>query len=498
MSPALPFVARTHHSKHEPIGVIDIGSNSIRMVIYRRYGRYPLPLFNERVTVKLGEGLDQNEMLNPDKIALALSALRRFSHIMNAMSLERTIVVATAAVRRAKNAAAFTVPAAAIIGAPVMVLSAQDEARLVTLGLTANMPNISGLVADLGGGSLELVLVEDGQVQKSISLNMGHLSTRTAPEVAALLQSVDWLDEAVGATLYGIGGSFRALGSAYVKRSNYPLFLLHGLELTIPTVLDILTSLQGDNPELQGIPAGRRDSIGMAAEIMAALIQLSGVSQLAISGTSVRDGLVADMDADINSGINSGLSPKKDPLLSACTEIANHSQRFDGLNDVLTNCLSPLACLLDISDSQRLLKAACLLSDISWNEPSELRGAVAADRILALPLFSLSHKERAWLAKVVYHRYVGVKENKPTLPVFNKLLTPQEAKGALALGLGLRFALIYCAGVPEYLNAIQFDVSDKTLHYDVTADGLPLFDEHSERRLEVFAKACDRTLTRRG
>ncbi len=318
MSPALPFVARTHHSKHEPIGVIDIGSNSIRMVIYRRYGRYPLPLFNERVTVKLGEGLDQNEMLNPDKIALALSALRRFSHIMNAMSLERTIVVATAAVRRAKNAAAFTVPAAAIIGAPVMVLSAQDEARLVTLGLTANMPNISGLVADLGGGSLELVLVEDGQVQKSISLNMGHLSTRTAPEVAALLQSVDWLDEAVGATLYGIGGSFRALGSAYVKRSNYPLFLLHGLELTIPTVLDILTSLQGDNPELQGIPAGRRDSIGMAAEIMAALIQLSGVSQLAISGTSVRDGLVADMDADmnagINSGMNSGLSPKKDPL----------------------------------------------------------------------------------------------------------------------------------------------------------------------------------------
>ncbi|HAD74007.1 MAG TPA: hypothetical protein DCF85_06995, partial [Alphaproteobacteria bacterium] len=131
-------------------------------------------------------------------------------------------------------------------------------------------------------------------------------STRTAPEVAALLQSVDWLDEAVGATLYGIGGSFRALGSAYVKRSNYPLFLLHGLELTIPTVLDILTSLQGDNPELQGIPAGRRDSIGMAAEIMAALIQLSGVSQLAISGTSVRDGLVADMDADMNAGINSG------------------------------------------------------------------------------------------------------------------------------------------------------------------------------------------------
>ena len=401
MSSALPFVARTHVSKHEPIGVIDIGSNSIRMVIYRRYGRNPLPLFNERVTVKLGEGLDQNEMLSPDKIVLALSALRRFSHIMNAMSLELTIVVATAAVRRAKNAAVFTTPAEEIIGVPITVLSAQDEARLVTLGLTANMPNVSGLVADLGGGSLELVLVKEGQVQKSTSLNVGHLSTRTESEIDTLLCAVEWLGDAAGATLYGIGGSFRALGSAYVKRSNYPLFLLHRLELNVPTVLDILTSLQGDEPDLQGIPAGLRDSIGMAADIMAALIRRSGVSQLAISGTSIRDGLVADMDT--------GFSPKKDPLLSACKEIANHSQRFDGLNDVMIDCLSPIASLLDIPDPQRLLKAACLLSDISWNEPSELRGALATDRILALQLFSLSHKERAWLAKVVYHRYIGVK-----------------------------------------------------------------------------------------
>ena len=158
--------------------------------------------------------------------------------------------------------------------------------------------------------------------------------------------------------------------------------------------------------------------------------------------------------------------------------------------------MSPIASLLDIPDSQRLLKAACLLSDISWNEPSELRGAVATDRILALPLFSLSHKERAWLAKVVYHRYIGVKENKPTLPVFNRLLTPAESKGALALGVGLRFALSFCAGIPEYLSAIQFKVTDETIYYDVAAHGLPLFDEHSERRLRVFAKACNRALKR--
>ncbi len=490
MKSSLPLFARTPHTKHQPVGVIDIGSHSIRMVIYRRYGRYPLPLFNERVTVKLGEGLDKNETLTPEKIELGLSTLRRFSHIMKAISLERTFVIATAAVRRAKNATDFTEPAKDILGAPVTVLSAQDEARMVTLGLTANLQNISGLVADLGGGSLELVLVKNGKVQESTSLNMGHLSSRTKTEIVALLNSVDWLEKLSGAPLYGIGGSFRALGSAYVKRTGYPLFLLHGLELKSRTVMDILASLKADKPDLQGVPVGRRASIGMAAEIMSSLIECSGVKKITISGTSIRDGIVAEMDK--------GTKPKKDPLLSACKEIEDHSQRFEGLNEVLKECLAPVIRLFEIPDSYRLFQAACLLSDISWNEPSELRGAVAADRILALPIFSLSHKERAWLAKCVYHRYVGVKENKPTLPVFDRLLSPSEGDEALALGLGLRFALIYCAGIPDYLNAVTLVIIAQKMRFQIAPYGMSLFDEHSLRRLEVFAKACGTELEQVG
>ena len=452
------------------------------MVIYRRYGRYPLPLFNERVTVKLGEGLDKNETLSPEKIELGLSALRRFSQIMRAISLERTFVIATAAVRRAKNATDFIKPAEDILGAPVTVLSAQDEARMVTLGLTANLQNVSGLIADLGGGSLELVLVKDGNVKESTSLNMGHLSSRTKTEIVSLLNSVDWLEKLSGAPLYGIGGSFRALGSAYVKRTGYPLFLLHGLELKSEIAMDILASLKGDRPDVQGVPDGRRASIGMAAEIMSSLIESSGVGKITISGTSIRDGIVAAMD--------NSAKPKKDPLLSACREIAGHSQRFEGLNELLKECLAPVTGLFEMPDSRRLFEAACLLSDISWNEPPELRGAVAADRILALPIFSLSHKERAWLAKAVYHRYAGVKENKPTLPVFDKLLSPSEGDEALALGLGLRFALIFCAGIPDYLNAVTLVIDAKKMRFQIAPYGMSLFDEHSLRRLEVFAKAC--------
>ncbi len=490
MNSSLPLFARTPHTRHQPIGVIDIGSHSIRMVIYRHYGRYPLPLFNERVTVKLGEGLDNNETLSPEKIELGLSTLRRFSHIMQAISLERTFVIATAAVRRAKNATDFTEPAEDILGAPVTILSAQDEARMVTLGLTANLQDISGLIADLGGGSLELVLVKNGNAQESTSLNMGHLSSRTKTEIVSLLNSVGWLKKLSGAPLYGIGGSFRALGSAYVKRTGYPLFLLHGLELKSGTVMDILASLKGDSPDLQGVPVGRRASIGMAAEIMSSLIECSGVGKITISGTSIRDGIVACMDKSAK--------PKKDPLLSACNEIASHSQRFEGLNEVLKECLAPVTSLFEMPDSRRLFEAACLLSDISWNEPPELRGAIAADRILALPIFSLSHKERAWLAKAVYHRYAGVKENKPALPVFDRLLSPFEGNEALALGLGLRFALIYSAGIPDYLSAVTLVIAAQKMRFQIAPHGMSLFDEHSLRRLEVFAKACGTELERVG
>ena len=161
-------------------------------------------------------------------------------------------------------------------------------------------------------------------------------------------------------------------------------------------------------------------------------------------------------------------------------------------------CLAPVTSLFEMPGSLRLFKAASLLSDISWNEPPELRGAVAADRILALPIFSLSHKERAWLAKAVYHRYSGVKENKPTLPVFDRLLSPSEGDEALALGLGLRFALIYSAGIPDYLNAVTFVIAAQKIQFQIAPFGMSLFDEHSLRRLKAFAKACGAELEQVG
>ncbi|MEC7439089.1 MAG: exopolyphosphatase, partial [Pseudomonadota bacterium] len=150
-----------------PIAVIDIGSNSIRLVIYASGGRYPFPLFNERSNCRLGEGLGADGLLQPERISVALAALSRFSGIMKSMNVSTIHAVATAAVRRAKNAIEFTGPAEAILGQPINVLSQLEEAHYVARGLTLNIPDATGLVADLGGGSLEVVALENGDVRHS-------------------------------------------------------------------------------------------------------------------------------------------------------------------------------------------------------------------------------------------------------------------------------------------------------------------------------------------
>ena len=255
-----------------PIAVIDIGSNSIRLVIYASGGRYPFPLFNERSNCRLGEGLGDDGLLRADRIAVSLEALGRFASIMKSMGVVKVHAVATAAVRRAANAAEFTDPAGVILGQPVEVLSQAEEAHHVSRGLTLNMPTASGFVADLGGGSLELVDLEAGKLRHSTSFNFGHLSQIGVDEIEAMMAAVPWLSEGRNSTLYGVGGSFRALGLAYIEQTGYPLPVLHGLRMPGRSVVSMLKAFCRDTPDLSGVPLGRQKTMPMAAQIMRILL----------------------------------------------------------------------------------------------------------------------------------------------------------------------------------------------------------------------------------
>ena len=476
-----------------PIAVIDIGSNSIRLVIYASGGRYPFPLFNERSNCRLGEGLGADGLLQPERISVALAALSRFSGIMKSMNVSTIHAVATAAVRRAKNAIELTGPAEAILGQPISVLSQKEEAHYVARGLTLNIPDATGLVADLGGGSLEVVALENGQVRQSTSFNFGHLSTVESKQVDTALAAVPWLDAGTKPRIYGVGGSFRALGLAYIEQTGYALPVLHGLRIPGADAVNMLTAFSRQNPDLSGVPLGRQKTMPTAAVIMEALIRRSGAERIMVSGTSIRDGLIADREL--------GASDRADFLQVVCQEISRTSHRFAGVPEALIALLRPLFTARSDQDDEavahsrqrfeRLLEAACYLSDMCWNDHEDVRGGLGARRVLGLPVNCITHKERVWLAVAIYHRYVGRKTNKSRPHELSFILNRRRRAEATTIGLGLRFALTFSGGTANSLEKLRFSNDGKQLTLHVDPSCAPLVDSHARRRFQQLAQSAN-------
>ena len=475
-----------------PIAVIDIGSNSIRLVIYNSGGRYPFPLFNERSNCRLGEGLGEDGLLLSDRIDVALAAMSRFAAIMQSMGVSTVHAVATAAVRRAANGDDFTAPAEAIIGHPINVLSQDEEAHFVARGLTLNMPNATGLVADLGGGSLEVVALVKGQVRHATSFNFGHLSEVLEQDIDLAMADKPWISKYGSECIFGVGGSFRALGLAHIDRAGYPLPVLHGLRISGRDADALLTSFTHPQPNLSGVPLGRQKTMPMAARIMHKLLRHAGAGRIMVSGTSIRDGLIADREL--------GAQDREDFLQVVCQEISKTSHRFDDVPAALIALLQPLFLRPDTTNTDRLtlahdkfmrlLKAACRLSDLCWNEHEDVRGDLAARRVLGLPVNCVSHKERIWLARAIYHRYVGAKTNKPRPEELDQILSRRRQAEAATIGLGLRFALTFSGGTAGALNRLKLtnDGTVLTLHHEPSIAAF--IDSHTRRRFGQLAESA--------
>ena len=463
------------------LAIIDIGSNSIRLVIYPQNGKYPFPLFNERINCKLGDGLTSSQKMSSQSISKALSAIKRFAYIIRTMSVDHQLIVATAAIRRAKNAKEFLRPAEKLLNNKIRTLSAKEEAHYAYLGVLSNMGIHNGLVADLGGGSLELILINDGKKIKSTSLDIGHLSQLSYDEINAEISKVEWLNKSEGLRLYGTGGSFRALGSAYIKNYDYPLQLLHGLKFKSEQATTLLDKMSDDGEMVIGIPPGRLDTISTAANIMISLVLRSSVKDIMISGTSIRDGLIAELNEE------NRVSPDK----VAYYKVLAKNQRFNGMQTRLKKIFKSIFKKIAHKDFERAFKISTNLSDIAWDEQPELRGNIASDKILSLPIRDLSHVERVWMANVLYYRYIGTKDKKQINQDVINLLSPKQRRSSFAIGLGLRFLYVFSAGLPKNLDNIKFKIKKNKLVCSIVPEARGLMDRECERKLKSFASACD-------
>ena len=490
--PSAQQIVNSIPSQLAPMAIIDIGSNSIRLVIYASRGCYPFPLFNERANCRLGEGVGDDCMLREERIEVALATLSRFAKILGNMGILKVHAVATAAVRRAKNAEQFIGPAATLLNHEISVLSQKDEAYHVARGLTLNMPRATGLVADLGGGSIEVIKLSDGVITQSASFDFGHLSDVKRSQINAAFDAKEWISAAKPKRLYGVGGSFRAFASAYIKQSGYPLPVLHGLNIPTKAARSLLAAFTHRSPELGGVPLGRQKTMPMAAKIIDCLLDHCRAKEIYTSGTSIRDGVLAERELNDDECA--------DFLQVVCVEISKACHRFANVPDSLFRLLLPLVgSFANVAGKshksrrqkfERLLLAACLLSDLCWNEHEDIRGDIGARRVLGLPVNCVSHKERIWLATAIYHRYVGNKTNKSRPPELGSFLGRKRQSEATTIGLGLRFALMFSGGTASCLNYLSLtnDAGILTLH--VKEQGRSLLDNHTRRRFAQLAESA--------
>jgi exopolyphosphatase/guanosine-5'-triphosphate,3'-diphosphate pyrophosphatase len=481
------------------LGVVDLGSNSVRLVIFEGLSRNPLTIFNEKAVLGLGRGLQNTGRLNEEAIGPALTVLGRYAAVARAMGADPIEIVATAAARDAENGAAFI---AAIrerlpdIG--IRVLSGPEEGALSAEGVLLGFPGADGILGDLGGGSLELVELNQGVAAPAASLPLGaiRLADRAGgdmPRARAIaeaeLATLPWLKRGEGRDLYLVGGAWRALARMHIAQTGYPLSIVHHYVLRREEARD-LAGVVAQAPRktlerMPGAPAKRVADMAYAAVVLRRLLRATGARRVVFSANGLREGWYARL-----------LPPEvreEDPLLAAGQDLALRWGRDPSLPPALLAWTD--AVFEEESREQAALRAAsCWVADIGSHDHPDYRAEQAFYRVLRQPGVGLDHHQRAFLALVVALRYEA-EANAPYLATAKTLLDVQAVRRAEQLGAALRLAFTLSGGTPVLLRGTSLRRRGGEIQLRLIEGSGVFAGESVQRRLDALAAALGLSAT---
>jgi exopolyphosphatase/guanosine-5'-triphosphate,3'-diphosphate pyrophosphatase len=441
-----------------PVAVIDIGSNSVRLVVYEGLTRSPTPIFNEKVLAGLGREVQTTGFLAADAIEKALASLRRFRALCDRMEVAQLWVIATAACRDADNGKAFVAEAERACGSKIDVLSGKREAELSALGIVSGFHKPDGIVGDLGGGSLELTEIHGQRVKPAVTLPLGGLalqdissrSIKKAEKIArAALEGASVLDGGKGRTFYAIGGTWRALARLHMWQTGYPLHVMHGYVLPAKEAVDFSDLVHRVDPEMlsqiEVVANARRPLLAYAALVLENLVRIARPTEVAISALGVREGLLYSMlDAK---------EREKDPLIAAAGELNILRSRSPAHGEELTQWTGRFIAssgLDETADERRLRHAACLLADIGWRAHPDYRGEQSLNIIANAAFVGVDHPGRTFVALAVFFRHVGLVDEELS-PRLRELASSRALDRARVLGAALRVAYVVSASTTGIL-----------------------------------------------
>lgn len=479
-----------------PVAVLDIGSNSVRLVVYERHARSLTPLYNEKSACALGRGLASTGKLGYESIDRALTAIQRFALVTRLMQAGQPHVLATSAVRDAKNAKAFVDAVAEIMGADVRVLSGEEEAHYAALGVIAGMPNFSGVVGDLGGGSLELSAIAAGHDSIGETHELGVIrlqddsggSPAKARAIARQRLKNSGLPEGIdGRVFCAIGGTWRSLAKAHQVLRDYPLHMVQHYAAKAPDMLklcdEIIDAVESGKPMpgAELVSSSRRELVPYGAAVMSEVLRAGRFETVVFSALGVREGyLYSLLDAE---------EQAIDPLLQAAEEMSVLRSRSPAhavdLIEFTSGFLKALG-VRETAEEQRLRQVACYLADIGWRGHPDYRGDQSVDLIAYSSMTGVDHPGRAFLAEVLAVRYMGLK-HKSVSQALLALSGPVASAKARLLGAAFRVAYPMSAAMPGVLPRTGFSLEGGKLVLHLPQDLAFLDGEHLGTRLDQLA-----------
>jgi exopolyphosphatase / guanosine-5'-triphosphate,3'-diphosphate pyrophosphatase len=476
--------------------VIDIGSNAIRLVVYAGAARAPMPIYNEKSRVSLGTCLAGSGRIDEESMAQALAAIARFHTLARAMDIDALRVVATAATREASNGHEL-VERAAAIGIRIEILDGMTEAYVAGLGIISDHPQAEGYVGDLGGGSLELARISNGEIGERISLPFGTLRigamVEQAPkEIAQILKTAladagiaDSFPVNTGLPFFLVGGSWRALARLHIHISEFPLAVLSNYAVPPESPAELLPLAKDRKAlvESKAVPSSRIDSLAGAAALLTGIVRLLKPSTLITSTSGLREGLLFDrLSAD---------ERRRDPLVEAARHEGARLARFRFHGDALADWIDPLFAHQG-ADMARLRRVACLLADTAWNMTPEYRADVALTLALDGAWPGATAEDRAILAAAL----IAVHESKSgPAALLEQLAPPDKLHAAKCWGLAIRLAQRLDGGTGVALADSQLSIVDETLELCLSGQSERLQSESLVRRLQKLGEAigCSQT-----
>ncbi len=473
--------------------IIDIGSNSIRLVVYDGAARLPAILFNEKVMAGLGRSLAETGTIGEESLTLATAALARFSSLAREMEVDSLRTVATAAVREARNGARL-LDIAGALGLTVELLSGEAEALAAGYGVLSGIPEADGIVGDLGGGSLELVRVVAGTVTDRVSFPLGVLRLEAIRAqgkgsldklVARLLAESGWTRRGDGLPFYLVGGSWRALARLDMHLTGYPLPVIHEYAMPAATVTRLQRTIaQLGKSRIRSVPnlsSGRVATLEHAAALLGVLIKHLGSSETVASAFGLREGLLY--------GELSIEERREDPLIVATRDEARRSGRFPEHGDLLHDWIAPLFDD-DPADQVRLRHAACLLADVGWRANPEFRAERGLEIALHGNWVGIDARGRALLAQALFTSLGGGLESPAPI---GQLAPPDLLERARLWGLAMRLGQRLSGGVAGPLRRARVAVAGERLMLHLHADDAALYGEAVEKRHRALAGALGLT-----